>query len=378
MRGLIAAIVCALPLVAVSCLAQATPPQSPPVQSQEYPDAQPGAVGAPLRVQTTLVTVPTLVRDKHGAHVWALDAADFSIRDNGVPQRVRLDESPLPPDRAIAIVVEDSDETELLSTSLNGALVDFLNALPDGDIPVTVLTAGARVNVHLPFTSDREQAIRSVRYLTTDRDAGGPQILDGVYRAAELLQAAYPKRQKFILLVSGPHDGDSAAALGAGIERVQGYSKKKRTAWKSAHESEEVLAYVEANNIVVDAIEMQRVKLGMSDYWHDMDRAAISLNLFSLLVHAGDWVRKDVPRHLAEATGGEVLAVGRRGKISGDALHIANDVPALYALSFTPQNPLPGLHRIRVEVPGRAVTVRARNFYWAGGQLPASQPAPGD
>jgi len=322
-----------------------------------------------FRTQTTVVTVPTEVTDKHGKRIWALQADDFEIRDNGVPQKVRLDDSPLPPARAIAIVIQENDDTFLLEQSLNQALVGFLDALPDGDIPITVITAGTKAKVYEPFTTDRDQIQSRITHLQPDADSGGPKILDGVYMASKALEETYPDRDKIVLLVSGAHDGDSAGKVLSIMPGRSADTKAKKQRWNSSHSSQEVLQYVELNNVVVDAIEFSRYGLGASDYWKNQGLSSISLNPIGLLLHAGDWVRKDVPRNLAEATGGEVRTVDRKKSVGAGALRIAGDFSALYQLSFHPTDHTPGLHEIRVSTPGRdKLKVRARAFYWAQGQ----------
>jgi hypothetical protein len=137
-----------------------------------------------------------------------------------------------------------------------------------------------------------------------------------------------------------------------------------------------VLQYVEANNVVVDAIEFSRYGMGASDYWKDQGLSQVALSPIGLLLHAGDWMRKDVPVHLAEATGGEVRSVARKKTVSTGALRIAGDFSAVYELSFRPTDNTPGLHEIRVSTPGRKLKVRSRAFYWAHGtaDVVAAQP----
>jgi VWFA-related protein len=352
---------------------------APAAAAQPTPAADSQSQTGPIiRTQTTLVTVPTEVTDSHGKRIWALTADDFEILDNGVAQKVRLDDSPVPPARAIAIVVQENDDTFLLEDSLDASLVDFLNALPDGDIPITVLTAGKKVKVYVPFTPDRDDVQSELKRLQPDGDSGGPKLLDGVYMAAQMLQEQYPDRSKIVLLVSGAHDGDSGVKVMQALAMDRAEKKAKDERWNSTHTPQEVLQYVEANNVVVDAIEFSRYGMGASDYWHDSDRSQISLNPFSLLFHAGDWMRKDVPVHLAEATGGEVRSVARKKTVSNGALRIAGDFSAVYELSFRPTDRTPGLHEIRVSTPGRKLKVRSRAFYWAHGStdsVPVAQPA---
>ena len=356
----VAGLACSCCLIfAAAAFVQSTPPAQAPAQASQ--------TGTVFHTQATVVTVPTVVTDSDGNHIWALQADDFSITDNGVPQKVQLDDSPLPPLRAIAIVVQENDDTFLLEDSLDAALIDFLNALPEGEIPIEVVTAGTKAKIYQPFNTNRDEVQLQLRKLQPDADSGGPKLLDGVYLASQALIEKYPERQKIVLLVSGAHDGDSGGRVMSALPGAKA-PKARRERWNSAHSSEEVLQYVEANNVVVDAIEFSRYGLGASDYWKNTDLSTVSLNPISLLFHAGDWLRKDVPRHLALATGGEVRNVARKRGVSTGALRIAADFSAAYDLSFHPTDHTPGLHQIRVTTPGRdKLHVRSRTFYWAQG-----------
>src|ERR1700689_5850630 len=60
-------------------------PQSPAQETAQEPT---------LRSQSTVVLVPTLVKDQQGGIVYGLPARDFIVEDNGVEQAARLDETP--------------------------------------------------------------------------------------------------------------------------------------------------------------------------------------------------------------------------------------------------------------------------------------------
>src|SRR6476659_11353978 len=47
-----------------------------------------------VRSRSNVVLVPTLVKDSQGSIVYGLQAKDFIVEDNGVPQNFRLDEAP--------------------------------------------------------------------------------------------------------------------------------------------------------------------------------------------------------------------------------------------------------------------------------------------
>jgi hypothetical protein len=47
-----------------------------------------------LRTRSTLVLVPTLIKDSQGTVVYGLEASDFVVEDSGVEQPLRVDEAP--------------------------------------------------------------------------------------------------------------------------------------------------------------------------------------------------------------------------------------------------------------------------------------------
>ena len=66
---------------------QDLPPIEPP-----KPMPAPQTTATTLRVTTTEVLVPTLVEKKGGGIVYGLKQGDFVLEDNGVPQKIRVQE----------------------------------------------------------------------------------------------------------------------------------------------------------------------------------------------------------------------------------------------------------------------------------------------
>ena len=62
--------------------------------------------GATLRAGASLVLVPTTVRTKKGEPVFTLKAEDFNVTDDGVPQKVRLEEDSGALPLALVVVLE--------------------------------------------------------------------------------------------------------------------------------------------------------------------------------------------------------------------------------------------------------------------------------
>ena len=65
-----------------------------------------GSTGSDLTAQTSLVIVPALVRSKSGQLVFNLDASDFALTDDGIPQKLMLEPDTGGEPLALVVVVE--------------------------------------------------------------------------------------------------------------------------------------------------------------------------------------------------------------------------------------------------------------------------------
>src|SRR5437879_5548826 len=74
---------------------------TPPGVAQESQSSQ-----SKLTVHSTLVMAPVFVTTKDGHIVFNLEAEDFRLTDNGVPQLVRLEQDTDSEPLALAVVVE--------------------------------------------------------------------------------------------------------------------------------------------------------------------------------------------------------------------------------------------------------------------------------
>src|SRR6201999_2126865 len=61
---------------------------------------------AQLRVTTNVVLVPTLVEKDHGNVIYGLKSSDFTLEDNGVPQKLRVEEDMDTAPVALVVAVE--------------------------------------------------------------------------------------------------------------------------------------------------------------------------------------------------------------------------------------------------------------------------------
>ena len=109
--------------------AQQLPPIEPP---QPLPSAHTEASIATLRMTANEVLVPTLVEKPDGGVIYGLKPQDFILEDNGVPQKIRVQEEMDTAPVALVVAVEQGGVSVLEFDKLAklGPLLDLF--LADG------------------------------------------------------------------------------------------------------------------------------------------------------------------------------------------------------------------------------------------------------
>jgi VWFA-related protein len=336
---------------AISVGAQA-PAAPPPVAG----DAQVGAGEAsPLQVQSQLVLVPTTVETGKGDVIYELKASQFVVEDNGVPQRVRLDESDEVRPLSMVVAVQCSRAAEMEFAKMQG-LITMIDAIT-GDAPaeVAVEQFGTGEELLTGFTRDttvRNEALHKIA--PCDYDAGD-NIFDAVDYANTLLDAHHANGRRVVLLISETRERGSQA------------------------KAEDVIRELGRSNTVVDAVAFGPGKSEMVD---DLKHGGGG-GLLSLLVMAVEAMRTNAPKEFSRLTGGEYINFTTQKGFDQGMNLLANHVHNFYMLSFQPRFPVdalgsgvaaPGLHKIVVKIPEYpSAIVRHRETYWANG--PAGEAA---
>jgi VWFA-related protein len=345
------------------------------------PPSSPGSQVTALSVRSNLVLVPALVKTKGGELVFELTADDFILTDNGVPQSLRLEPDTDAQPVALAIIVQ---------TGGRGAshLGDYrdLDAVLDavvGNVPhrVAVITFDSKPRVERDFTTDTDEAIRTISNL----QEGGPgaAILDALNFGINLLRQQPQDYRRAVLLFSETIDDGSQTSFEEAIRTVDdtntaiysfGFSSTKMAVKHegsklprpggSAYESEPY------------------AKGGCMSHSPDADpdahgsRSVQALDCASDLIPplrlgrmaylaAKDGLQRNVPESVAQLTGGEYFAFKDATTLSRHLITISNDAPNYYVLSFHPQSPLPGLHALNLRLKDRPeLQLSARNSYW--------------
>jgi hypothetical protein len=89
-------------------------------------------------------------------------------------------------------------------------------------------------------------------------------------------------------------------------------------------------------------------------------------------IRATDALQRNVPKTVAELTGGEYFRFEKSRELVRDLMTVSNHVPNRYVLSFQPSAPHAGFHAVELKLKDRpGLHVTARSGYWADG---AGQP----
>ncbi|MGA2004641.1 MAG: VWA domain-containing protein, partial [Terriglobales bacterium] len=156
-------------------------------QTAPPPTSPPPAFSA----RSTLVLVPAMVRTKAGELVFTLAANDFTLTDDGVQQKVTLEQDTDSEPLALVIAIETGGSgAEQLDKY--GALATALDAVV-GDVPHKVAVVGfdGSPRVLQNFTSDLDVAGNAIHGLRPGNRGGA--ILDTLAFSVNLLRKQPPE-----------------------------------------------------------------------------------------------------------------------------------------------------------------------------------------
>jgi VWFA-related protein len=302
--------------------------------------------------QTNLVIVPIQVTTPQGDFLYGLQASQFVVTDNGVPQRVRLEEAPEQTALSLVVVVQCSRAAALESPKLAGLatmIEDITGAAPR---EVAVLTYGAKSSLLTDFTADT-QKLRAAVSAFKPCEGSGAATLDAVEHATHLLEDRENHYRRAILLISETRDHGSDAT------------------------PQEVIAELGRTNTVVNAVAYSPARdQFLSQLKPGGYGSTGTMDFTSLLFMAINAMRDNASSVLATISGGEYLNFTTRKGFDQALGHLANQLHNFYLLSFQPQGePAIGYHSIHVSVPDHPdALVRNRSTYWFEPIQPSAAP----
>jgi VWFA-related protein len=364
-------------LLTMSATAQTTetmpaPPPAPELVNQSS-----------ITVNSTLVLVPALVKTKGGELVFTLKADDFLLTDDGIPQRLRLEQDTGDQPLALVVCVETGgDGVAHLSDYRDlGTMLDALI----GNVPHQVAVVGFDSTPTLlhGFTPNTDFIAHSLNEL--DPGDNGNATLDALEFSVDLLRKQPPTYRRAILLLSETIDHGSHTSLdealraigdtntiiySVGFSSTRGQIGKEASKLNSSEPGPQHGCFTrdkdgDGNTIVPTDSAGRPVSRATQNY----DCVAELLPPLRLAkmaeIAAVNALRRNATESVAHLTGGEYYKFKDAKSLDRDLLTISNHVPNRYVLSFRPQNPHPGAHAVDLKLKSYPqLTVEARSSYW--------------
>jgi VWFA-related protein len=151
-----------------------------------------------VRVSTSLVTVPVVVKTRRGAYVPNLRREDFRIYEDGVEQEVSHFETVDKP-FTITLMLDMSDSTRIELNEIQDAAIAFLNQLRPDDRALLVAFDKQLVRL-TEATADRKLLTQAIRLVKT---GGGTALYDAVDTTINLELKQIPGRKAIVILSDG-------------------------------------------------------------------------------------------------------------------------------------------------------------------------------
>src|SRR6185503_9089673 len=166
--------------------------------------AQDKQADAPIKVQTTLVSVPVIVSDHQGRYIPGLKLEDFKLYQDRAEQPISVFETAEEP-LNVALLIDTSRSTLPVLGDIKSAGVKFIKELRSQDRAM-IVALDYDVHVLSQLTSDRKALERAMKNATTGEQFG-TVLRDAV---AEVIERGFKRiegRKAIIVLTDGKDAG---------------------------------------------------------------------------------------------------------------------------------------------------------------------------
>lgn len=372
---LLAVLAGALLLSAPSAPVSAQAPTGP-ITPQPGTPIQQAPAETKIVTRVSLVNTPVTVKDGSGQMVHSLDAKDFQVTDNGVPQQIThfdLGGDPL----SIVILVETSSRIAPLMPQINKAGIVLSETVMGTNGEAAVVGFNDSVDKLQDFTTNQEAIEKTLTKLNTE--TSGSKLFDAMAIGVEMLSgrplptADTPGRRRIMLILSEATDAGSETKLGAVLRQAQVSNVTIYSVGLSTTMAELKAPPKNTTPQVTPPGTFGRAPFPGSVQTPDTQAAEYgSGNLLLLAEWAVRHIKNKITDHALElaatATGGEHIPTFKNHSIENAIDEIGGELHSQYSVSYVPTGTNEtGYHEIKVKVDKEGLKVRARPGYYLAG-----------
>jgi VWFA-related protein len=315
-----------------------------------------------LHTTTTLVVVPTVVQTQEKALVFSLTADDFVLTDNGVQQKVILEEESQRPLSLVVLIQTGGIARNQFQNYKNlGLMVEEILGM--GRNEASIVNFDSHVKGVSPFTSDIEPWREAIE--KPEAGDSGAAILDSLAFGLESLKKQPAGNRRAILLISQERDNGSKTSLS---EIVRDLGEANTTVYSlsfSAEKAEAKQAFKDPPElnpplVVTPSSSSGQIVNGVSTPTQGYINLAAPLKLIF------GAMQKNLSAEVAHLSGGQSISFDNKNELDEALSRVGSHLRNSYFLSFSPTSTEPGLHTIKVQLPHHPeMVVSARSNYWA-------------
>lgn len=332
-----------------------------------------------IKVQVALVTTPVTVRDSRGRMVHDLEAKNFQVTDNGVPQKIShfdLGGDPI----SLVILIETSSRIEPLMPQIRKTGILFTQTVIGQTGEAAVVDFNDSVDKLQDFTSNTDKIENTIANLSVG--TSGSKLYDAMAAGVEMLsdrpQATrdMPGRRRVLLILSEAADNGSQKTLGEVLRQAQlanvaiyGVGLSTTRAELQANPRPPRGTGLPVGTVppppgVPSTPTLQDNRLGVGGGGGPIDLMAAAV---WIVQHIQGQVRGSSLEVAAAATGGASLSTFKDRSIEKAIDEIGGELHSQYTLSYTPTDAdATGYHEIKVSVirkDAKNLKIRARPGY---------------
>jgi len=171
-----------------------------------------------LRVDVRLVNVVATVTDKDGKFVPGLTVDDFTVLEDGTPQKITHFSQDRNVPVSVGILLDTSGSMAGKMRAASAAVERFLHNIHEDD-DIFLMTFARNINLEQDFTSDRRKLAKALMFLNV---GGGTLLYDGLKEAIEKVEKGRHDKRAVLILSDGIDSGSKASTRDELLRTIRG------------------------------------------------------------------------------------------------------------------------------------------------------------